>query len=888
MAAHCIFTPMNETVVTASEKLKRTLPGETPLMKQYNSIKAKYPDALLLFRVGDFYELFNEDAVKASSILGIVLTKRSNGAASEMDLAGFPYHALDTYLPKLVRAGQRVAICDQLEDPKTAKTIVRRGVTELVSPGVTVSDKILDHKANNFLAVISEKNDLYGLALADISTGEFLVAEGNREQTDRWLQQYQPSEVVMMKAMTRHFNSRFGTQYYTYGIDEWIFGQEYAMRKLLDHFKTTSLKGFGLHDLTIGIESAGAALHYLGEMQQSDLKQVTRIARLDEGKYMWMDRFTIRNLELVSSIQPDARTLLDILDHTLSPMGARLLRRWILMPLRDVHQIKQRHSMVESLLNQEEKAELMRKQIRLIGDMERLISKAAMKKISPRETVQLKRSLKALPLLIKEACSTGNETLKELAVQLQPCIALADRIEFTLPEEAPATFAKGGYIRKGVSDELDELRDIAHSGKEHLLSMQTKEAEKTGISSLKVGFNNVFGYYMEVTHAHKHKVPDDWIRKQTLTNAERYITPELKEYEEKILGAEEKIQALEERLYTELILGIEPYFDTLQQNASIIARLDCLLSFAQSAKSNHYRKPEVNESNSLIIKNGRHPVLEKLMPDGESYIANDVSLHPDEQQLLVITGPNMSGKSALLRQTALICIMAQAGSFVPADEAVIGICDKVFTRVGASDNISSGESTFMVEMNETASILNNITDKSLVILDEIGRGTSTYDGISIAWAIADYLHNHQACRARTLFATHYHELNEMAAAYPRIKNFHVAVKDSGNKVIFLRKLVPGGSEHSFGIHVARMAGMPSAVIEKANQMLELLEKAHSSTELIRQEQHIERKENMQLSFFQLDDPILQKIREQLLQTDVNTLTPVEALIKLNEIKKLLG
>lgn len=886
MTAHCIFTPMNETVATASEKLKRTLPGETPLMKQYNSIKAKYPDAMLLFRVGDFYELFNEDAVKASSILGIVLTKRSNGAASEMDLAGFPYHALDTYLPKLVRAGQRVAICDQLEDPKTAKTIVKRGVTELVSPGVTVSDKILDHKANNFLAVIAEKNDVYGLALVDISTGEFLVAEGNREQTDRWLQQYQPSEVVMTKSMTRHFGPRFGTQYYTYGIEDWVFGQEYTQRKLLEHFKTTSLKGFGIQDLAIGIEAAGAALHYLGEMQQSDLKQVTRIARLDEGKYLWMDRFTIRNLELVSSIQPDARTLMDILDHTISPMGARLLRRWILMPLRDIHRIKQRHSMVECLLHQEEHAEQMRKQIRLTGDIERLISKAALKKISPRETVQLKRSLKALPLLM-EASSAAGKAISELASQLKPCTPLADRIEFTLPEEAPASVAKGGYIRTGVSDELDELRNIAHSGKEYLLSMQLKEAEKTGITSLKVGFNNVFGYYMEVTHAHKHKVPEHWIRKQTLTHAERYITPELKEYEEKILGAEEKIQTLEEKLYAELISAIEPYFDTLQQNASIIAQLDCLLSFAQSARSNHYHKPEVNESNRLTIKNGRHPVLEKLMPDGESYIANDVSLHPDEQQILVITGPNMSGKSALLRQTALICIMAQAGSFVPADEAVIGICDKVFTRVGASDNISSGESTFMVEMNETASILNNITSQSLVILDEIGRGTSTYDGISIAWAIADYLHNHPACRARTLFATHYHELNEMAVAYTRIKNFHVAVKDSGNKVIFLRKLVPGGSEHSFGIHVARMAGMPPAVIDKAIQMLELLEKAHSSTELIRQGQHLEKKENMQLSFFQLDDPVLQKIREQLMQTDVNTLTPVEALIKLNEIKKLL-
>jgi DNA mismatch repair protein MutS len=879
---------MSETIVKTEEKNKRIQPGETPLMKQYNSIKAKYPDAMLLFRVGDFYELFNEDAVKASSILGIVLTKRSNGAASEMDLAGFPYHALDVYLPKLVRAGQRVAICDQLEDPKTAKTIVKRGVTELVSPGVTVSDKILDHKTNNFLAVISSSDDLYGLALVDVSTGEFFVSEGNHELTERWLQQYQPTEVVMMKAKIRLFESRFGTQFYTYGLEDWIFQFEYAKRKLLEHFKTTSLKGFGIHDLTLGIEAAGAALHYLREMQQNDLKQVTKIKRLDEGKYMWMDRFTIRNLELVSSIQPDARTLIDILDHTLSPMGARLMRRWILMPLRDVHQIKQRHSMVECLIEKEEQAEMMRRQIRLTGDVERLISKAASRKITPREIVQLKKSLKALPLLISAATSAGNQHLTDLASQLNPCTSLAEKIEFTLSEEAPASIAKDGYIRSGVSQELDELRIIARKGKEHLLSIQRKEAERTGIPSLKVGFNNVFGYYIEVTHVHKHKVPEGWIRKQTLTNAERYITPELKEYEEKILGAEEKIQELEEQLFAELISYIEPYFDTLQQNAAIIAKLDCLLSFALTAKINNYQKPEINERNTLHIEGGRHPVLEKLMPEGESYIANDVTLDPVEQQILVITGPNMSGKSALLRQTALICIMAQAGSFVPASKAEIGVCDKVFTRVGASDNISSGESTFMVEMNETASILNNITNHSLVILDEIGRGTSTYDGISIAWAIADYIHNHPTCRARTLFATHYHELNEMAAVYPRIKNFHVAVKDSGNKVIFLRKLVPGGSEHSFGIHVAQMAGMPAEVIEKANSILKMLEKAHSGAELIRQGQHQEKREKMQLSFFQMNDPVLEKIRELLVQIDVNTLTPVEALIKLNEIKKQLG
>ncbi len=887
LPAALYFYPMKESSPTAEEKLKRHVQGETPLMRQYNSIKARYPDALLLFRVGDFYELFNEDAVKAASILGIVLTKRSNGAAAEMDLAGFPYHALDVYLPRLIRAGQRVAICDQLEDPRTAKTIVRRGVTELVSPGVTISDKILDHKTNNFLAVLHWEGSLYGLTLVDISTGEFFIAEGNREQIDRWLQQYQPSEVVLPRSLIRPFESHFSGQYYVYGIDEWIFEPHHASSRLLEHFNTVSLKGFGIQDFTVGIRTAGAALHYLRQMQQHDLRQITRIARLDEGRYVWMDRFTIRNLELISSIHPDGKTLLDILDHTLSPMGARLMKRWVLMPLRDIHHIRQRHDLVECLLQNERQSESMRNIIKSVGDVERLLSKAAQRKISPREIVQLKRSLCCIPALKNLAEETENKTFIELIDQLQPCPVLIQRIENTIVEEAPASVTKGNFVKEGVSEELDRLRQLARSGKEHLLAIQMKEAERTGISSLKVGFNSVFGYFMEVTHAHKHKVPSDWIRKQTLTHAERYITPELKEYEEKILGAEEKIQELEEKIYAELVAAIESSFEVIQHNAAVIARLDCLLSFAKTAKQYNYCRPRMSESNKLVIKQGRHPVLERMMPDGESYIPNDLTLDPEEQQLLVITGPNMSGKSALLRQTALICIMAQAGCFIPAEAAEIGLCDKIFTRVGASDNISSGESTFMIEMNETASILNNITPSSLVILDEIGRGTSTYDGISIAWAIADYLHQQPRCRARTLFATHYHELNEMAAVYPRIKNFHIAVKESNNRVIFLRKLVPGGSEHSFGIHVARMAGMPPNVIEKATQMLHLLEKAHSSTELMRQARHREKLEHLQLSLFQSVDPLLERIQQEILHTNINTLTPVEALMKLNEWKKLL-
>ncbi|MCC6384776.1 MAG: DNA mismatch repair protein MutS [Bacteroidia bacterium] len=857
-------------------------------MKQYKSIKAQYPDALLLFRVGDFYELFNEDAVKASSILGIVLTKRANGAATEMDLAGFPYHALDVYLPKLVRAGQRVAICDQLEDPKTAKSIVKRGVTELVSPGVAVSDKILDHKSNNFLAVIAGDEPLYGIALVDVSTGEFFVSEGTHDHIDRWLQQYQPSEVVMTKQMTHLFSSRFGSQYYIYGIDDWIFGQDYSYKKLLDHFETSSLKGFGIYTLTKGIQSAGAALHYLSEMQQNDLKQITRINRLDDVRYMWMDRFTIRNLELVSSVQPDAKTLIEILDHTLTPMGARLLRRWLLMPLRDKKQIVKRHEMVACLLNNLQAADEMRKYIRQIGDLERLITKVAMNKVSPREIVQLKKSLKALTPLKEAAISTGGPALISLAETLNDCHILTDKINQFLVDDSPSSSVKGGFIKSGVAKELDELRNVSISGKEHLSRLQQKEIESTGINSLKVGFNNVFGYYIEVTHTHKHKIPASWIRKQTLTNAERYVTEELKCYEEKILGAEEKMLALEGTLFAELLAFTQPYTEVIQANAFLVAQLDCLLSYAQSAYTNHYVCPEMSDECVTLIKGGRHPVLEKLMPAGESYIANDVTLDNNNQQILVITGPNMSGKSALLRQTALITIMAQAGSFVPADSAITGICDKVFTRVGASDNISSGESTFMVEMNETASILNNITPDSLVVLDEIGRGTSTYDGISIAWAIADYLHSNPQAKARTLFATHYHELNEMASSYTRIKNFHIAVKESDKRVIFLRKLVPGGSEHSFGIHVAKMSGMPSSVIEKAAQMLKLLEQAHSNSELIKEANHKKEKDTLQLSFFQLDDPALEKIRDELLKTDIHTLTPVEALLKLNDIKKLLG
>ena len=860
---------------------------ETPLMKQYNAIKAKYPDALLLFRVGDFYETFNEDAVKAAKILGIVLTKRANGAAAYMDLAGFPYHALDTYLPKLVRAGQRVAICDQLEDPKTTKTIVKRGVTELVTPGVAFSDKILDHRSNNFLAVIHQGGQQKGIALLDVSTGEFLCAQGDEDYIDKILMNFSPSEVVVSRSNIKEFGLKYGDRYYNYHLDDWVFTKEFGEETLLKHFGTTSLKGFGIHEYEHAITAAGAALYYLRQTHQDKVSHISSLSRIDEDRYVWLDKFTVRNLELVSSPHENAKTLVHILDKTISPMGARLLKRWILLPLKEKEPLLERQDIVQFFTINRNQAEEVTKYLNAIGDLERLISKVAIRRINPRELVQLKRALLAIDPLINLCVGSGNENLKILGDQMNSCPALVDLLEKTIHNEPPALISKGGVIRDGIATELDELRQIAYAGKDYLLQVQNREIERTGITSLKISFNNVFGYYIEVTNAHKSKVPSDWTRKQTLVNAERYITEELKIYEEKILGAEEKILSIEEQIYNDLVIKISDYISPVQINSNCIARLDCLLSFANIALQNDYTRPELTDSLILDIKEGRHPVLEKQLPPGESYITNDVYLDPENQQMLIITGPNMSGKSALLRQTALIVLLAQIGSYVPAKSASVGIVDKIFTRVGASDNISSGESTFMVEMNETASILNNISQRSLIILDEIGRGTSTYDGISIAWAIADYIHEHPTARAKTLFATHYHELNEIAGSLKRIRNYHVSVKETGQKILFLRKLVPGGSEHSFGIHVAKMAGMPAKIIQKADQMLQLLEKAHSNAELVKTASSTAEKEAFQLSFFKLDDPLLEQIREEILKTDVNTLTPVEALMKLNDIKKLI-
>ncbi|HRR24495.1 MAG TPA: DNA mismatch repair protein MutS [Bacteroidia bacterium] len=857
-------------------------------MQQYNAIKAKYPDALLLFRVGDFYETFSEDAIKTSKILGIVLTKRSNGAASEMELAGFPYHALDTYLPKLVRAGQRVAICDQLEDPKTTKTIVKRGVTELVSPGVTYNEKILENTHNNFLAVVHLTEDVSGVAFADVSTGTFFTARGKDAYIEKLLQNFKPSEVVLQKSMQKDFVARFGDGFYTYTLDQWAFQKEYAEEVLLKHFQTNSLKGFGIHQMDEMIVACGVALHYFGQMQQQTLSHITGIARIDEEQYVWLDKFTIRNLELVASPHENARTLVDVIDRTVTPMGARLLKRWILLPLKDIQTIQERHDAVAAFTLDESLRVQVATSLRHIGDIERMLSKIALRRISPREMVQLKRALSQIQPIKDNLAAVGNSTFNVLSEQLNPCNLLIQKIQDALVEDAPPLASKGGFIAKGFNQQLDDLRQVAFSGKDYLLKIQQREVEQTGISSLKIAFNNVFGYYIEVTNAHKNKVPESWIRKQTLVNAERYITPELKEYEDKILGAEEKIATIENEIFQEIISFTQNYIQPLQVNASVLSQLDCLLSFANVALDNNYTRPVVNDSLVLSITEGRHPVLEKQMPPGEAYIPNSIFLDQQTQQIIMITGPNMSGKSALLRQTALIVLMAQTGSFVPAKSAEIGWVDKLFTRVGASDNISSGESTFMVEMNETASILNNITQRSLVLLDEIGRGTSTYDGISIAWSIADFIHESKHARAKTLFATHYHELNEMTNTYSRIKNYNVAIKEAGNKILFLRKLVPGGSEHSFGIHVARMAGMPPHVINKAEKMLQLLEKAHSNTELLRNAGHQADKDAMQLSFFQLDDPLLEQIRDEILKTDVNTLTPVEALFKLNEIKTLLS
>lgn len=877
-----IFTSYQKTR-EALAKVKK----QTPLMQQYNSIKAKYPGALLLFRVGDFYETFGDDAVTAAKILGIVLTKRGNGSESETALAGFPHHSLETYLPKLVRAGQRVAICDQLEDPKQTKTIVKRGVTELVTPGVSYNEHIVHEKSNNYLASIYFDSQQIGVSFLDISTGEFLVAQGNADYIDKLLQGFKPTEVIFPKKQSRQFLETFGSGFYTYTLDEWPYTGEYAYECLTKHFQVNSLKGFGVERMTIGQVAAGVALHYLNETEHRNLQHICHISRIEEDRYMWLDRFTIRNLELVGSVHEDATTLVNVLDQTASPMGARLLKRWILMPLKEASAINERLETVDYLLKQPELRSKMIGEIKQVGDLERLISKIGLLRANPREIVQLKRSLYAVAELKALCEDQQSDALKGIGSGMQLCLAIRDRIEQTLHPEPPVSIAKGNVIAEHIDEELDRLRKVAFGGKDYLLEIQRRESEATGIPSLKIAFNNVFGYYLEVTHTHRDKVPESWVRKQTLVNAERYITEELKEYEEQILGAEERIQALENQLYADLQIAISEFIQPIQQNAQLLAKMDVLLNFATIAEKNYYVRPQVDESHLLDIKGGRHPVIEKNLPAEEDYITNDTFLDPDNQQIMIITGPNMAGKSALLRQTGLIVLMAQIGSFVPAKEAHLGIVDKIFTRVGASDNLSSGESTFMVEMNETASIMNNLSQRSLILLDEIGRGTSTYDGISIAWAIAEFLHNHPTLRPKTLFATHYHELNELCNSMSRVKNFNVSVKEVNNKVIFLRKLVPGGSEHSFGIHVAKLAGMPPRLILRANEILKRLEQERTGGERIKDSMRKMQKQAYQLQMFAIDDPVLEQIRDMLNNLDVNTLTPVEALMKLDEIQRLL-
>ena len=857
----------------------------TPLMQQYNKIKAKYPDAMLLFRVGDFYETFGEDAKKAAKILGIVLTKRGAGSETETALAGFPHHSLNTYLPKLVKAGLRVAICDQLEDPKMTKTIVKRGVTELITPGVALNDEVLQAKTNNFLAAVHFGKKHIGVSFLDISTGEFLTAQGNAEYIDKLLQNFHPSEVLVEKRNKQRFKDNFGEQFYTFYLEDWILQYDFANEILTQHFKMKSLKGFGIDDLPEGIVSAGAILHYLSETQHNKLEHITNIQRILEDNFVWMDKFTIRNLELYIANSEHAVTLLDIIDHTISPMGGRLLKRWLALPLKNKEEIQKRHEIVKCFIEDDSFHDNINYQIKQISDLERLISKVATGKINPREVVILKDSLKAILPIKEDASKSKNKTLQNLSKEIDSCINLIDEISKTLQESAPVQISKGNAIAVGVSKELDELRNISSSGKEYLNAMAIRESERTQISSLKIAFNNVFGYYIEVRNTHKNKVPEEWIRKQTLVSAERYITEELKEYETKILGAQEKISAIELKLFQDLLQSIFPFIQKVQRNAHIIAQIDCLSSFAKNAAVNNYIRPVIDDSTNIEIKNGRHPVIEKQLPIGEEYIANDLVLNRNQQQIIMITGPNMSGKSAILRQTALIVLLAQMGSYVPAQNAKIGIVDKIFTRVGASDNISMGESTFMVEMNETANILNNISERSLILLDEIGRGTSTYDGISIAWAIAEYLHEHPA-KAKTLFATHYHELNDMSETFDRIKNYNVSVKELKDTVIFLRKLVAGGSKHSFGIHVAKLAGMPTMVIHRANKMLKHLEKSHASED-IQEKLKNAADQDMQLSFFNLDDPLLEEIKEEILTTNIDTLTPIEALMKLNEIKMML-
>ena len=864
-------------------------------MKQYNQIKAKHPQALLLFRVGDFYETFGEDAIITARILGIVLTNRNNGG-SKLELAGFPHHSLDTYLPKLVRAGQRVAICDQLEDPKMTKTIVKRGVTELLSPGVSFNDQVLDQKKNNFLCALHFNKKDFGVSFLDVSTGEFLLAQGNKEHIDKLIQGFEPSEIIYSKNHSGDYREWFGEKYFTFRMEDWIFNPEYANESLNKHFGTRSLKGFGVENLDCGIIAAGAILHYLSENQHNNLGHIRAISRIEEERFVWLDRFTIRNLELISSPHENAKTLADVMDDTRTPMGGRMMKRWILMPLKDQNPINERLNAVQSLKEDHEIRPDLIERFKNIGDIERLISKVAVGKINPREVVQLKRTLEQLKPIKDLLSGSKSPLLKKIVDQLNPCDKLIEMISSTIADDPAVQIGKGDVIKGGANEELDELRKILRNGKEYLEDLQNRESEKTGIPSLKVAFNNVFGYYLEVRNTHKDKVPEEWIRKQTLVNAERYITEELKIYESKILNAEDSIHAIESRLYQDLVLSMADYIQPIQHNAFLLAQTDCLCSFATIAIENNYNRPTVNKGYSIEIKDGRHPVIERQMKIGEEYIANDLILNREDQQIIMITGPNMSGKSAILRQTALICLMAQMGSFVPAATAELGILDKVFTRVGASDNISSGESTFMVEMNETASILNNLSDRSLILLDEIGRGTSTYDGISIAWSIAEYLHEFPKAKAKTLFATHYHELNEMTNQFKRIKNFNVSVKEVGTQILFMRKLVEGGSNHSFGIHVAKLAGMPVEVLKRAESILKELEKEHQMTGGAERKGKGKKQQlmndsidtAMQLSFFQLNDPVLEQIREELVSIDINTLTPVEALMKLNEIKKLTG
>ena len=884
---NAFFLFLLQTFYSLGEKTKKYV--DTPLMKQYYSIKAKHPDAVLLFRVGDFYETFGEDAIRTSDILGITLTRRANGAASYVELAGFPHHALDTYLPKLVRAGQRVAICDQLEDPKLAKKIVKRGITELVTPGVSLNENVLDQKENNFLAGVYLEKNRAGIAFLDISTGEFLTAEGNYEYIDKLLNSFKPKEVLVEKRKQEIFRESFGHNFYIFPLDDWVYTEENAHDRLLKQFQTANLKGFGIDSLRLGILASGAVLQYLEITSHENISHISKISRIEEDNYVWLDKFTIRNLELFRSIYDEGRTLIDIMDKTRTPMGSRLMKRWLALPLKDIPAIENRLDIVTFFVEKEAIREKIHSLLKNVGDLERIISKVAVNRVAPRDLIQLKVSLATLEPL-KQLCEdSGVQALKTIASRLDPCDEIRERIKKEINEDPPALITKGNVIAVGVSQELDEYINIIHSSKEYLANLQKTESERTGIPSLKIGFNNVFGYYIEVRNTHRSKVPSDWVRKQTLVNAERYITEELKEYETRILGAEDKSLELEALLFQDLINAIGSYTSSIQLNASMLAHLDCLLSFAFIAIENNYIRPELNYEHTISVKKGRHPVIEKQLPVEEEYVPNDILLDREEQQIIILTGPNMSGKSALLRQTALIVLMAQTGSFVPAEAAEIGIVDKIFTRVGASDNISLGESTFMVEMLEAASILNNLSDRSLILLDEVGRGTSTYDGISIAWAMVEYIHENPKFRAKTLFATHYHELNEMENSFPRVKNYNISIKEMDDKVIFIRKLVRGGSEHSFGIHVARMAGMPRSVVKRAGEILKQMENSVEGQSLSRPVGEIaSNREGFQTSIFQLDDPVLKQIRDEIYNVDIENLTPLEALNKLSEIKKLTG